>query len=75
METVLTNIKRKIRRKFIRNSLALTAAATSGIVKAQWTESMRYPDPNFELLDTSFTRYRIFNSSIERQALIGWNQV
>jgi len=68
MKKLKVNSKQDTRRKFIKNSLALTAVASSGIAKAQWSESLRYPDPNVEVLDPSFTKYRLFNSSIERLA-------
>ena len=32
------------------------------------TDPVRYPDPAFQILDESFTRYRIFNAAVERLA-------
>ncbi len=56
------------RRQFIKGGLAVTAVVGSGTVSANWTPSLRYPDPAVEVLDPSFTKYRIFNSSVERLA-------
>ena len=33
---------------------------------ARWQPAESYPDPAIEILDSSFTRYRIFNAAVER---------
>src|SRR5437588_13129907 len=42
------------------------SAAVSPAVFAAWEESTRYPDPRIQILDPSFARYRIAQSSVER---------
>src|SRR5437868_14661786 len=46
------------RRGFLQGSLALAASAAAGNAAAQWTPSLRYPDPNVVILDPSFAKYR-----------------
>ena len=36
--------------------------------EAMTTTPVRYPDPAFQILDESFTKYRIFNAAVERLA-------
>ena len=58
------------RRTFMAGALATTAAA-SGLAQAQsfdFKPHQRYPDPAVQVLDTSFTKYRLFSSSVEQIA-------
>jgi len=62
------------RRRFLKHSLALSAAtatlgipALSGSARAE-PLGLRYPDPLVVALDESFLKYRIFNASVERLA-------
>jgi len=68
MDTAAQGGNRLARRAFIKGGLAMSAVLGSGQAGAQWSQSLRYPDPGVEILDPSFTKYRIFNSSIERLA-------
>ncbi|MGH8843808.1 MAG: SMP-30/gluconolactonase/LRE family protein, partial [Advenella sp.] len=68
MDTAAQSGNRLARRAFIKGGLAMSAVLGSGKAGAQWSQSLRYPDPGVEILDPSFTKYRIFNSSIERLA-------
>ncbi len=55
------------RRQFLAAGAVATAAAT--VVPrawAEWAPSGRYPDPNVEVIDPSFSKYKIFNSTVER---------
>src|SRR3954468_17622007 len=59
-----------------RNMLAGTAAAAAttllsraaGAQSFPFTMNQRYPDPAVQILDPSFTKYRIYSSTIERIA-------
>ena len=46
---------------------ALTVAAARRAVAA-WEPNLRYPDPAVQILDPSFTKYRINNATVERLA-------
>src|SRR5262245_20158127 len=55
------------KRKLIAGAGAAAAAATfTRTALAAWEESTRYPDPRIQILDPSFARYRIAQSSVER---------
>ena len=59
------------RRKFLRTAAATGLAALSGRALAQsfsFTPNQRYPDPAVQILDPSFTRYRIYSSTLEQVA-------
>ncbi|MDW3682018.1 SMP-30/gluconolactonase/LRE family protein [Cupriavidus sp. CV2] len=56
------------RRGFLKGSLALAASTAAGHAVAQWTPSLRYPDPSVVILDPSFAKYRLFNASVEQLA-------
>ncbi len=73
MEPLQVKSSAHARRKFIKSGLAYTAALGStgmavSSANAEWSPSLRYPDPAIEVLDPAFTKYRIFNASIERLA-------
>jgi gluconolactonase len=56
------------RRTFLRGATAAAAAfAASPASRARdWKEPVRYPDPDVQVLDPRFARYKIGNASIER---------
>ncbi|OLO05876.1 SMP-30/gluconolactonase/LRE family protein [Salinicola socius] len=58
------------RRQILTAGAALSATAAFGIdqARADWSPSLRYPDPAIEILDPSFLDYRLFNASVERLA-------
>ncbi|SEJ37168.1 gluconolactonase [Azotobacter beijerinckii] len=62
------------RRRFLKNSLLLSAAGISmgslGFANLARAEplNLKYPDPLVQALDESFLKYRIFNASVERLA-------
>jgi gluconolactonase len=49
-------------------SAALAMAAASPAAFGRWQPTERYPDPAVEVLDPSFTKYRLFNAAVERLA-------
>ncbi len=49
-----------------RGVLGAAAALPALPALAQWRPSERYPDPAIQILDPSFTRYRLFNAAVER---------
>jgi gluconolactonase len=57
-----------------RNALGTAATAAAAVALSPkvtlggWEPSERYPDPAIKILDPSFTRYRVFNASVERLA-------
>lgn len=62
------------RRRFLKNSLLLSAAGVSmgslGFANLARAEplNLKYPDPLVQALDESFLKYCIFNASVERLA-------
>jgi len=42
------------------------AALAPTVTLGGWEPSERYPDPAVKILDPTFTRYRVFNASVER---------
>jgi gluconolactonase len=57
------------RRALLRASAAALAASAGGpVAMAQWQESQRYPDPLIQIIDPSFTPYRINSAKVERLA-------
>lgn len=54
------------RRNFLTQALAVTALAASRPAAARWEDVTRYPDPAFEILDPSFSRYRLDAGGIEQ---------
>ena len=54
------------RRAILGAATAGTALAAAAPVRARWEDTVRYPDPAIEILDPSFTRYRLFNAVVER---------
>ena len=57
------------RRQFLVAAAGAGLAAASGMTLAQsfsFTPNQRYPDPSVFILDPSFTKYRIYSSSIEQ---------
>ena len=59
------------RRGFLKSAAGSGLAAISGIAMAQSFEfkpNQRYPDPAVQILDPSFTKYRIYSSTIEQVA-------
>ncbi len=50
-------------------ALATTALAKPALAQAfSFTPNQRYPDPAIEILDPSFTKYRIYSSTLEQLA-------
>ena len=59
------------RRSFLKTTAGAGLAAVSGIAAAQSFEfkpNQRYPDPAVHVLDPSFTKYRIYSSTVEQVA-------
>jgi gluconolactonase len=57
------------RRALLKTSAAvLAASAGASDAFAQWQESQRYPDPLIQIIDPSFTPYRINTAKVERLA-------
>ena len=59
------------RREFLKAAVGTGAAALNGLASAQafdFKPNQRYPDPAVQILDPSFTRYRIYSSTIEQVA-------
>lgn len=63
---------RKIdRRNFLMSSAGTGLTLMSGVVAAQsfgFAPNQRYPDPAIQILDPSFTKYRIYSSTVEQVA-------
>ena len=65
------NIEGASRRNFLKAAAGTSVAALSGSAYAQSFEfkpSQRYPDPAVQILDPSFTKYRIYSSTVEQVA-------
>lgn len=59
------------RRSFLKSAAGTGLAAISGLASAQsfdFRPNQRYPDPAVQVLDPSFTKYRIYSSTIEQVA-------
>jgi gluconolactonase len=59
------------RRAFLKTAAGSGLAALSGLAGAQafdFKPNQRYPDPAVQILDPSFTKYRIYSSTIEQVA-------
>ncbi|MGA2960315.1 MAG: SMP-30/gluconolactonase/LRE family protein [Candidatus Korobacteraceae bacterium] len=57
------------RRAFMASGAAAAAVvALNPLAMAEWAPSERYPDPNVQVIDPSFAKYKVFNSGIERLA-------
>jgi gluconolactonase len=61
------------RRAALKSGLALSligplGAAIPRSAFADWTPSLRYPDPAVEVLSPDFLKYRLFNASVEQLA-------
>ena len=59
------------RRDFLKAATATSLAAIAGPALAQsfpFTPNQRYPDPSVLILDPSFTKYRIYSSTVEQVA-------
>lgn len=55
------------RRTFLGQAFAVTAlAATARSAEARWEDVSRYPDPAFEILDPSFSKYRLDAAAVEK---------
>ena len=57
------------RRDFLKVSAGTGLAALGSVVSAQSFEfkpNQRYPDPSVQILDPSFSKYRIYSSSVEQ---------
>src|SRR5439155_8164586 len=54
------------RRNFLATGAGAITAAAAAPAFAAWEESTRYPDPRIQILDPSFARYRIAQSSVQR---------
>jgi gluconolactonase len=50
------------------SAAALAGSASAPLPIAQWQESQRYPDPLIQIIDPSFTPYRINTAKVERLA-------
>jgi gluconolactonase len=56
------------RRAFLTAGVAATAMLTTQRAFGQWQPSPRYPDPRVQIVDPSFTRYRVTLAKLERLA-------
>ena len=59
------------RRSFLKAAAGTGLALAGGSALAQsfpFTPNQRYPDPSVQVLDPSFTRYRIYSSTVEQVA-------
>jgi gluconolactonase len=59
------------RRSFLKSAAGSGLAALGGLAGAQsfdFKPNQRYPDPSVQILDPSFTKYRIYSSTIEQVA-------
>ena len=59
------------RRHFLRAAAGTSLAAISGLASAQafdFKPNQRYPDPAIQILDPSFTKYRLYSSTVEQVA-------
>jgi gluconolactonase len=56
------------RRAFLTAGVAATAMLTTRRAFGQWQPSQRYPDPRIQIVDPSFTRYRVTLAKLERLA-------
>ena len=59
------------RRDFLMTAAGTGLAAMSGTAGAQsfdYKPNQRYPDPAVQILDPSFTKYRIYSSTVEQVA-------
>ncbi len=59
------------RRNFLKTAAGSTLALASAAAGAQsflFTPNQRYPDPSILILDPSFTKYRIYSSTVEQVA-------
>jgi gluconolactonase len=54
------------RRVLTLGGAAAVAAPLARRARADWQPSQRYPDPAVQILDPSFTRYRVVQSKVER---------
>ncbi|MEJ2800561.1 SMP-30/gluconolactonase/LRE family protein [Comamonadaceae bacterium PP-2] len=57
------------RRQFLKSAVGTGLAAVGGLAGAQsfdFTPNQRYPDPAVMILDPSFTKYRIYSSTVEQ---------
>ena len=60
---------RSSRRRFLHSAAGTGLAALSGLAGAQafdFKPNQRYPDPAVQILDPSFTKYRIYSSTVEQ---------
>src|SRR5437764_7322607 len=60
------NVMQLTRRNMLATGASAFAAAAAAPAFAAWEESTRYPDPRIQILDPSFARYRVAQSSVER---------
>ncbi len=56
------------RRRFMAGALAATATGVAQAQAFDFKPNQRYPDPSVQVLDPSFTKYRLFSSSVEQIA-------
>ena len=57
------------RRQFLKSAVGTGLAAVGGLAGAQsfdFKPNQRYPDPAVLILDPSFTKYRIYSSTVEQ---------
>lgn len=67
----MTERARRSRRLFLHAAAGTGLAALGAPALAQsfpFTPNQRYPDPSVQVLDPSFTRYRIYSSTVEQVA-------
>src|SRR5215210_7489147 len=58
----------RTRRTILAAAGSMAAASMSSRVFAGWEPAQRYPDPAVQVLDPSFTKYRIYSSTLEQVA-------
>ena len=65
----MQNHRNSSRRSFLHIAAGTSLAALSGLAGAQsfdFKPNQRYPDPSVQVLDPSFTKYRIDSSTVEQ---------
>lgn len=54
------------RRDLFSLATGVASLLAAGPAAARWDNTVRYPDPTFEILDPSFAKYRLDAGGVER---------